>query len=246
MKMRVALAILTYVPAYVPDARRRLAEALTSLQSSGYRESLFVVDDGSTDPEHLSFLDRLPPDVSVIRRPRNGGISRAKNTCLRVLADHGFDVGFIAEDDIAFSPGWLNAYLRAHEATGIEHFSWAWDDDPSGRMAKEIIEVRGFAVAKTNLVNGVLLSLTPRILDIVGGFRVLPAPWGHEHTNWTKRIIKAGLAPCFVDVVNSNRLISVNSHSHFSAVPAHIRPAFAEQNQSLADDLSEIEFPLVE
>jgi hypothetical protein len=246
-ELRTGLAILTYVPTEAPsDVRKRLPAALTSLHHSGYEGPLFVVDDGSTDPAHLGFLSTLSRSISVVRRPRNGGISRAKNTCLRVLMEIGVDVGFIAEDDIAFYPRWHEAYVSAHCATQIHHFSWAWDEDPSGCMRKEICEVRGHAVTATTLVNGVLLSFTPHVVQTVGGFKVLPAPWGHEHTHWTSRIIEAGLAPFFADIIESNRYIGLNRYADHSAIPAQVRPEFSGQNAEPAGDVTTLWHPLIE
>jgi glycosyltransferase involved in cell wall biosynthesis len=245
--MQTALAILTFVPAGAsPGVRRRLPAALASLNESGYSGPVYVVDDGSTDDEHLVYLESLSPSITVVRRPENGGISRAKNTCLRVLADMGVDVGFLAEDDIAFFPGWFEAYVTAHHATGIHHFSWAWDQDPSGQMNKEIRQICGYPVLATTLVNGVFLSFTPAVMQQVGGFKILPAVWGHEHTHWTKRIILAGLAPFFADIVDSNYYLGLNAEAVASAIGAADRKKFAMQNLEPAEDLTPLFLPIWE
>lgn len=247
MTLRTALTILTYVPANSkPGLRRRLPAALASLQKSGYTGPIFVVDDGSTDAQHLAFLTNLDSRISVVLRKHNGGISRAKNTCLRLLSESDCEIGFIAEDDAEFCSGWFGAYCRAHAATGIHHFSWAWDDDPSGGMKKMIRDACGFAFVETTLVNGVFLSLTPDVINKVGGFKILPAFWGHEHTNWTRRIIKAGLAPFFADVADSNDYVGLNVHSVDSSIHADDRPRFAELNADPAEDLEPVFLPLIE
>jgi glycosyltransferase involved in cell wall biosynthesis len=245
--MQTALALLTFVPASAPPGvRRRLPAAISSLEKSDYCGPAYVVDDGSTDSDHLDYLASLSPSITVVRRQENGGISRAKNTCLRILADIGIDIGFIAEDDIAFFPGWFAAYRAAHEATGIHHFSWAWDQDPSGQMRKEIHDVRGYPVVATTRVNGVFLSFTPSVLQKVGGFKILPAVWGHEHTQWTKRIVKAGLTPFFADIVDSNCYLSLNTHAGESTVCSQDRDNFAIQNLGSAEDLMPLFEPICE
>ncbi len=241
------LAILTYVPnSAPPGTRRRLPAALTSLQSSGYAGPLFIIDDHSTDREHVNYLATLSRSATVIRRPVHGGIARAKNTCLRVLASAGITLGFLAEDDIRFSPGWLDAYLTAHAATGIHHFSWSWEHNPVGETTREIREIHGHPVVATNFLNGVFLTFTPTVLREIGGFKVLPAEWGHEHTHWTRRIVQAGLAPFFADILHSNRYIGLNEHAAYSAISHHLRPEFARKNLAAADELTPLFLPLQE
>ena len=99
-------------------------------------------------------------------------------------------------------------------------------------MRREIRERRGHAVTATTLVNGVLLSFTPHVSHTVGGFKVLPAPWGHEHTHWTSRIIDAGLAPFFADIVDSNLYIGLNRYAAHSAIAAKACPEFAVKTPS--------------
>jgi glycosyltransferase involved in cell wall biosynthesis len=245
--MKTGLAIITYVPSEEPEGiRRRLPAALESLSSSGYAGRVSIIDDGSTDPAHLEFLASLPPAISVVRRQSRGGIARAKNTALRVLREAEVDLGFLAEDDIAFFPHWCDAYVEAHKATGIHHFSWAWDEDPSGEMRKEERLIRDFPVVDTSRVNGVFLTFTPTVLEVVGGFKILPALWGHEHTHWTRRIVTAGLAPFFADLAHSHRYLGLNPNAHYSAIAAADRARFADQNEPLAEVLDPLFEPLAE
>lgn len=226
--------------------RKRLPVVLASLKNSGYPGLVSIIDDGSTDPEHLACLEALAPVASVVLRPKRGGIARAKNTALRILQDSQVDLGFLAEDDIEFPPGWWDAYTEAHIATGIEHFSWAWDDDPSGEMEKVERLIRGFPVMDTSRVNGVFLTFTPTVLQVVGGFKILPALWGHEHTQWTRRIVHADLAPFFADLPYSDRYVGLNSHAGFSAIPLEDRPQFDNENAPYAEILEPLFEPLIE
>jgi GT2 family glycosyltransferase len=245
--MQTGLVIVTCMPAGAPPGvRQRLPAALASLASSGYAGPVTIVDDGSSDEAHLAFLSSLSHAMVVVRRPIRGGIARAKNTALRVLRENAADVGFLAEDDIEFRPGWCEAYATAHQATGIQHFSWAWDDDPSGEMRKELRSINGYSVVATNRVNGVFLTLTPRVLEVVGGFKILPAFWGHEHTNWTRRIIDAGLAPFFADLEHSERYIGINAHADSSAIPREDRDRFDRDNAPEAESLRPLFHPFEE
>lgn len=245
--MKTGLVIVTCMPEGAPPGtRQRLPAALASLSASGYAGPVSIVDDGSTDAAHVAFLESLPSGIAVIRRPVRGGISRAKNTALRVLRDGGVEVGFLAEDDIDFRPGWWGAYSAAHRFTGVHHFSWAWDDDPSGEMRKRVRLINGYPVVATNRVNGVFLTLTPRVLEVVGGFKILPALWGHEHTNWTRRVIQAGLAPYYADLDRSDRYLGLNAHADSSAIAPAERERLGRENVDEARSLKPLYQPLEE
>ena len=214
--MKHGLAILTYVAADAPpNARRRLPEAVSTLEQTAYPGRVVIADDGSECSEHRAYLATLARRYEVIERRENGGISRAKNSCLRALSETDIDVGFIAEDDVEFRAGWWQAYLEAHRKTGIHHFSWSRDHDPGG-MVKRTRTINEHPIVNTSHVNGVLLTFTPKVIETVGGFRILPANWGHEHTNWTRRIIAARLASHFCDIVDSNRFLRLNRFSDSS------------------------------
>lgn len=209
MKPSTALAILTYVDASRPaDVRRRLPTAIASLEETGYDGPVSVVDDGSTCRHHHAYLDALELSgrYRVIRRQSNGGVSRAKNTCLRAIGETGAEIGFLAEDDIIFCAGWDRAYVAAMERSKIRHFSWYIPDD-----ASSVVVCNGVLVARTAGMLGLLLTFTREVLETIGGFAVLPHRYGYEHIQWTSRIIHAGFAPFAADIVDSWRYVRRSS-----------------------------------
>jgi glycosyltransferase involved in cell wall biosynthesis len=204
------MTILTYVDhARPPVVGRRLRDAIVSLERTSYRDRVFVVDDGSSCAEHLRYLDSLARDgrYKVIRRPANGGISRAKNTCQRVIAEQKVEIGFLAEDDILFHEGWHDAYIDAMRRSGVQHFSWYLPDPDNC-----VVACNGCLVTATSGVLGLLLTFTPNVLARVGGFKILPRRWGYEHVQWTQRIVLAGFAPFAADIADSGRFIERNTH----------------------------------
>src|SRR5262245_4809478 len=61
---------------------RYLVEAVESaLRQKGGAPRVVVVDDGSTDPGTLDVLERLPPEVEVVRQ-ENRGVCTARNAGL--------------------------------------------------------------------------------------------------------------------------------------------------------------------
>jgi glycosyltransferase involved in cell wall biosynthesis len=205
-----ALAILTYVDAARPASiGRRLRDAIASLERTSYRDPVLVVDDGSSCAEHLRYLDSLARDgrYEVIRRRANGGISRAKNTCLRAIAERDVEIGFLAEDDILFREGWDQAYAQAMSQSGVQHFSWYLPD-----AGNRVVACNGSLVTATSGLLGLLLTCTRDVLARVGGFKILPRRYGYEHIQWTYRNILAGFAPFPADIADSSRFIERNSH----------------------------------
>jgi glycosyltransferase involved in cell wall biosynthesis len=209
MSLRTCLVILTHVDRLRPPAvRQRLKDALRSLERTSYRGRVVIVDDGSNCDEYLSYLDSLAAAgrYEVICRGFNGGISRAKNTCLRAMTEREFEIGFLAEDDILFHEGWDRAYITAIKQSQIHHFSW-YAHEPTD----QVIACNGCLVTATSGLLGLLLTVTPEVLARVGGFKILPHPYGYEHIQWTYRNILAGLAPFPCDIVASHRYIDRNT-----------------------------------
>ena len=236
--MKIGLAISTYVPEEQPNLTNRLRETLTSLETSTDFPSVWVVDDGSTDQGHLAYLAALPSRYRV-HYSKHGGVASVKNRCLELLENCG--IGFLADDDILFSPGWDVNYLNAHICSGIHHFSWA--DSTTSLKTPRI--VHNFSVMQTQLLNGAFLTFTSTVLTTVGGFKMMAAPWGHEHTNWTKRIISAGLSPFFVDIRDSNSYISLNRFSSESAVTPAMKQQYAIINEAPSNELTPLYLPYV-
>jgi GT2 family glycosyltransferase len=162
------------------------------------------------------------------------------------LAECGCDFGFIAEDDILFKPGWYAAYVAAYEHTGIHHFSWASSTYYGKRMRKRYTSVRDYRVVKTSMLNGVLLTVTPEMLRRVGGFAVMPHFWGHEHTNFTRRAIEAGLAPFYADIPHSDRYVDLNSSTRDSVFSKTDRGRGFKANQEPSRQLRPVYRPLEE
>ena len=69
------------LPCY--NAHRFLGQALESVRAQTFRDyETIVIDDGSTEPETLQFLEQLATDVRVVHQ-ENRGLSGARNTGFR-------------------------------------------------------------------------------------------------------------------------------------------------------------------
>ena len=116
--------------------------------------------------------------------------------------DHGVDIGFLADDDVKFGPGWWEDYIEAHETTcgKVQHLSWARRDQKNKQPHYKWCF--GCRIAKPNWLNGLLMTFTPQVVETVGGFWATEVKWGWDHVNWTNRIVEAGLTPYYADVAD--------------------------------------------
>lgn len=69
------------LPCY--NAHRYLTRALDSVRAQTFRDfEIIVVDDGSTDPETVAYLNQLPSNIRLVRQ-ENRGLPGARNTGFR-------------------------------------------------------------------------------------------------------------------------------------------------------------------
>jgi GT2 family glycosyltransferase len=111
----------------------QVVRCLDSLLRSDYADfEIVLVDDGSTDetPARLDEFKRAHPGraVTVVRLPRNGGLSAARNA--GIAAARGEFVLFTDSDCVA-EPGWLGAMLKGFEAPDVAAvLGWVVDAPP--------------------------------------------------------------------------------------------------------------------
>jgi len=109
---------------------RFLEDALASLRAQeGGAPRILVVDDGSTDPETLALLERLPDDVELLRQS-NAGPAAARNTGLGatrtplVLVLDADDM--LAPEALGVLKQALSEHPEAGYAYGVAQFFGKW------------------------------------------------------------------------------------------------------------------------
>lgn len=81
-----APTISVILPCY--NSHLHLQETLDSLRAQTYTDfEIVLVDDGSDDPDTITFLDTLPDDINMIRQ-FNMGLPAARNTAFRHARGH--------------------------------------------------------------------------------------------------------------------------------------------------------------
>ncbi|SMC45811.1 glycosyltransferase family 2 protein [Pedobacter africanus] len=150
---------------------------------------LIVVDDGSDNPVK----------EADFRFDNAQGIATAKNKCLELMGDA--DYYFLFDDDVYPRVDyWHLEYIK----TGLNHLCFSFDKFSNGTS-----NGRKKTGQTGNIINwhepcGLMLFLTKKCIEIVGGMDPAYGKWGYEHVGYSMRIHNAGLTPSpFMDVANS-------------------------------------------
>jgi glycosyltransferase involved in cell wall biosynthesis len=204
--MKHGIAISTYFPKNYRAGRLEIfTRSIRSLLDSNFPGKIFIVDDGSDVVDHLDVLKTEDYDhrIRVILKPKNSGIARTKNTCIRTLLDHGCPIGFLADDDLEYHTGWAEHYINSMKLANIPHFSLFIEP------GHEDVEYNGHTIRRTPHVNGCFLTFTKDLIESVGYFKDLPYKYGHEHSNFSIRNTMMGKIPYYCDVVDSEKYLTL-------------------------------------
>lgn len=204
------MAISSYFGPKTQDFRLGVFQkGIDSLHETDFDGKVFVVDDGSSTKAHLDHVSGLNDDrFVVVEKQRNAGIGACKNTGIRHIMEAGFDVGFLADDDLVYFNGWDKAYLEAMSKTGIKHFC-LWVEYLWTKNYGVPVEINGVQLRQTPHVNGAFLTFTRDMINEIGYFKKLPYAYGHEHSNFTLRCQRKRYMPFFADLNNSEKFIQL-------------------------------------
>lgn len=208
-----------------PDYLRNLLNTLVDCESS--IDELVVINDGRPITDFDLFFG------TWIDNEVNLGVGKSKNKAMQHLLDEGCDYIFIIEDDMIIkNKDIFNAYIKASDLTGIQHFNFGpgtpfnrtqsivnYDlhnreflDNNSKPNPKAIIEyTKDVQIDLYEHVAGVFSFFTKEILLTVGLHNEsYKNAW--EHVDHTFRIIKEKGHPpfwWFADIHNSVNYIEI-------------------------------------
>ncbi|MNX21829.1 Glycosyl transferase family 2 [compost metagenome] len=166
-------------------------EAIARHSTLPYR--LAVVSDGSTDGTDDFLREFHPGGACGAYHPlfpeSRLGPARAKNACLQELRDCRF-ILLLDDDCRPRHDDWLEFFWEAHQATGIHHFSYLTEAHGSPAVhEREGRKVRAYPQS-----GGVLMTVSPRMLELIGGFSARYRGYGHYfHASYSIRAHRAGL-----------------------------------------------------
>ena len=208
--MKVGIFVTSYCE--TENRFQIIKESISTLLQHGCEYDIIIVNDGTTYEPHEAYLEAL--DNVVYIKQKNLGIAKAKNRCIKYFMDNDYDVGFLADDDLVYCGDVFEKYIAAHKKTDIHHFSLfvAW----GCRRKLKKKKIQNFPILPTPWVNGPLLFITKQLIKKMGGFKIFPYKYGHEHSNFSIRAHKfSGLMKkCkFVDICDAGKLVKVHEKS---------------------------------
>ena len=79
-------------------------ESIISLLNTNFDGPIFLIDDCSNNEEHLNFVKDLDKDkrITIYIKKERAGISKIKNTSIRLLLESDVDILFLADDDVYY------------------------------------------------------------------------------------------------------------------------------------------------
>lgn len=221
---KLGIAVSTYSENGTHPYRYEIVErSLSSLKKtiqnkpSNLSIEAVVIIDGPIPAQHLSIIESFSDTFRTVQRPENGGVSRVKNTGIRVLLEQNVDVGILVDDDVLFHQGWIETYIKLIEDFQLHHF--AWNDKrifenlkitkpTSGALRSfSYTNSKGYELFKHPGTCGIFLTFTPALIKKIGYFKVMPGKIGNEHQQFTLRANRAKMIGHPIDLINSYEFI---------------------------------------
>ncbi len=178
--MSVGIGIVTY------NRQWKLAECIARLRmvtSEPY--DLVVADDGSTD----TTLDYLRDMRIPVVTGQNRGIAWNKNRALFTLAERGHEIVILLEDDcFAVEPSWFAFWVESIRQWGHVNYAGLWWPDDVFARGTGTVDNPFFCTAVTAQISG----FRHDVIAAAGYYDTRFRRFGHEHTEHSTRIIRAG------------------------------------------------------
>jgi len=162
-------------------------------KSDHFRWRLIVADDGSSDGTQDYMAQMALPDVEVhLIYNQHDGIPHQNNAIFKALNGSGFDICFMADDDMVFhEEGWDLSYYYQILRTGFDHlvyFSTDWHAPIHAEIKNSLV-----SFASCEYAQGGFYTITQHVLDTVGYNDCLNfGKHGLEHVDYTARCCRAG------------------------------------------------------
>lgn len=248
---KMAFATTTFSRADTDPKRFPLIEKALLSQAKSPIKKYLIVDNfrDKLHGAHIAVIERAERQGFEVVWRENGGVSRAKNTCIRKILQDGYEYGMLLDDDVeVIQSNFADYYLEAMEA-GIDHLCGFFDNYASEKIIamKKATVFGSLTVEKTPIVHGALLTFTKRLIEKIGYFPDFKYGYGHEHSHFTKRAVSSELFPRgFYDVFNSNKYIHLaDEQAGIVSFPDRDEAAMKENEKTLTEPF-EAYYPCIE
>lgn len=198
----IAVGIMSFNRA---GSLRRLVDSIirnTDLR----RTTVFISDDGSTDPATVTYLNELSnnPNFVILRNQERSGIACNSNRLLRCLSR--FQYGLLLNDDVEIlNHGWEYFYPDVMVKTGMHHFMYR-QYGVYGADLGTVVQKNGVSLLRVeDKPHGAILAFDNQFLKTCGYFDESYGLYGMEHVDWSQRVWELGLQDAgFFDVSGSD------------------------------------------
>ena len=212
-----------------------LEDCLDAVLAQEYPDfEVIVVDNGSSDGS-ADFVERLYPQVRLIRNERNLGFAAGNNVGLRAARG---DALVLLNQDAVVEPGWLEVLVTALEdpTIGMVGCKLLYPDGTIQHAGGRIVDSRGSSrhigrgepdtgqydtMEEVDFVTGAALALSRDTLARVGPLDEGFAPAYYEDTDWSYRVREVGLrvvyCPTAVATHFESTSLEVGGYSHHVA-----------------------------
>jgi hypothetical protein len=215
------------------------------------RTTVFISDDGSTDPALISYLAELEKDPGfvVLRNAVRLGVAGNSNRLLRCLSR--FAYGIILNDDVeVVDHGWDKYYPNALQRLNMHHFVYR-QEGVYGALRGEEIAADGHTLLRVmERPHGAVLAFTNHCVKTIGHFNEAFGLYGMEHVDWSQRVWEMGLqSKGFFDIAGSENFFHL--HSDHSAVESRnqllsaSRKTFSERRSEYVPPTAASEVPAI-
>jgi len=208
--IKIGIAISTYTdegtePKRYEIIERSLNSLRDTLKDTIVNTYVVIVVDGPIPEKHNILLKNY--DFPIYYRPKNGGVARTKNTCIRLLLEKDIDIGFLADDDLLYKSNGIDIYTRFICKTQCPHLIACYPHKivhPDWNAMNYIADTyKGEKIRRHGGGVGYFLSFTPELIKQIGYFRILPGKFGSEHINFSKRVKHMGIMDFYFDIDES-------------------------------------------
>jgi GT2 family glycosyltransferase len=214
----VGVGILTYNR---PSSLRRLVDSIIKHTDTSHT-TIFISDDGSTDPEQLSYLSELElrGDIVVLKNKEQLGIAGNSNRLLRCLSR--FPKKILLNDDVEIlNIGWENHYFIAMRRSNFHHFCYRQPGVYGATKGRNVAAGDVILSMVDDKPQGAVMAFDHIAFSRVGYFDEQFGQYGVEHVDWSTRLSNSQLQqPGFYDVDGSEAYFLV--HSEPSAVKSRV------------------------
>lgn len=229
----IGVGILSYERPY---SLKRLVESIIK-HTDLRKTTIFISDDGSTNPELIEYLDNLSESSNfvIIKNKERIGIAGNSNRLLRCL--HRFKYGMILNDDVEIlNNDWEYYYVDAMQKTNMHHFIYHQVGIYGAKLG-ENTAVNGINLYRINeKPHGAVLAFSREMLTKCGYFDESYGLYGMEHVDWSQKAWEMGLQDSgFYDLEGSNNFFKIHGEkSSINDRDLHLKQARAIYNDRVS------------